>query len=94
MEDALSNFRRTGKAIEKAMGGPTLLGPRNGGKRIGGSGLKVGGYVDVPPGIRDAVRKGVRIDARVKRRGKDEWDVSTEIYGRAHSKKKGRRRIW
>ena len=83
MGSALENFRRTGKEIERAMGGPTRLGPGGNGKglngrhRIGG-GVNMSGYVGVPPGI----SKGVRIDARVKRRGKDEWDISTEIYGR------------
>ena len=83
MGNALENFRRTGKEIERAMGGPTRLRPNGNGKglkgpRWSGGGINMSGYVGVPSGI----RKGVRIDARVKRRGKDEWDISTEIYGR------------
>ena len=85
MGDPLSNFRSYGKGMEKGLGGlprtslTRLNGGGVGGPRISGS---VQGTLSVSPEVAAAARKGVRINARIKRRGKNEWDISTEVYGR------------
>lgn len=85
MGDPLANFRSYGKGMEKGLGGlpktslTKLKGGGVGGPRISGS---VQGSLSVSPEVAAAVRKGVRINARIKRRGKNEWNISTEVYGR------------
>lgn len=85
MGDPLSNFRSYGKGMERGLGGL----PKSSLTRLNGGGVKgprisgsVQGSLTLSPEVAAAARKGVKINARVKRRGKNEWDISTEIYGR------------
>ena len=42
----------------------------------------VGGDLQLSERAKQIVRKGIRVEARIKKRGKDELDIKADIYGR------------
>ena len=45
-------------------------------------GVYLGGDVKLSERAKKIIRKGVRVEARIKKRGKSELDITADIYGR------------